>query len=141
MITIEQAIQIAVRAHSGQKDLDGRPVILHPLRVGLLGDSREEIITGFLHDVVEDSRLTIEDLRKEDVDEVILSALQLLTHDKQKKSYMGYVRAIADSGNQLAIRVKLRDLAHNLERGRANGHESLVERHERAYEIIRGAVE
>lgn len=140
MITIERAILIAVGAHSGQKDLEGRPEILHPLRVGLMGETREEVITGILHDVVEDSSLTIDDLRKEGVDEEILTALHLLTHDKKAQTYMDYVRAIAVSGNQLAIRVKLHDLTHNLERGRANGHESLVKKHERAYEIIRGAV-
>lgn len=131
---------IAVGAHSGQKDLEGVPEILHPLRVGVMGETRQEIVTGLLHDVVEDSSITIADLRKEGVDEEILTALHLLTHDKEKMSYMDYVKAIAASDNQLAIRVKLHDLTHNLERGRANGHESLVKKHEKAYKIIRGAV-
>lgn len=47
MITIEQALRIAIDAHKGQKDLDGKPVILHPLTVGLAGNNREEIIAGF----------------------------------------------------------------------------------------------
>lgn len=59
MITIEDALRIAIEAHEGQKDLDGNPVILHPLTVGLAGHNREEIVAGLLHDVVEDTDFTL----------------------------------------------------------------------------------
>ena len=80
MITIEDALRLAVEAHDGQKDLDGNPVILHPMTVGLAGHNREEIIAGLLHDVVEDAEYTFEDLLKKGVDETIVDALRLLTH-------------------------------------------------------------
>ena len=51
MITIEEALRIAIDVHEGQKDLDGKPVILHPLAVGMAGRNRQEIIAGFLHDI------------------------------------------------------------------------------------------
>lgn len=87
---------------------------------------RSATITGLLHDAVEDSSLTFDDLRKEGVDEEIITALQLLTHDKEKMSYEDYVQNIAESGNQLAIHVKLHDLEHNLARGRAGNHLQLL---------------
>ena len=140
MITISQALDIAVRAHEGQLDLDGLPVIWHPINVALNCNGTSATITGLLHDAVEDSSLTFDDLRKEGVDEEIITALQLLTHDKEKMSYEDYVKNIAESGNQLAIHVKLHDLEHNLARGRAGNHLRLVAKHEKAYEIIRKAV-
>lgn len=59
MNAIDIALRIATAAHAGQLDRDGHPVILHPLTVGLMGHTDEEKIAGFLHDVVEDSDLTL----------------------------------------------------------------------------------
>lgn len=115
-MTIEETLQIALDAHKGQKDLDGKAVILHPVAVGLMGSNDAEIKTGFLHDVVEDSDLTIDDLRQKGVDEEVLAALELLTHDKGT-DYFEYVRRIAGSGNLTAIHTKINDLKHNLSRG------------------------
>ena len=106
-MTIEETLQIALDAHKGQKDLDGKPAILHPVAVGLMGSN----------DVVEDSDLTIDDLRSKDVDEEVLAALELLTHDKET-DYFEYVYKIAHSGNYTAIHTKINDLKHNFDRGR-----------------------
>ena len=116
-MTIEETLQIALDAHKGQKDLDGKPAILHPVAVGLMGSNDAEIKAGFLHDVVEDSDLTIDDLRSKDVDEEVLAALELLTHDKET-DYFEYVYKIAHSGNYTAIHTKINDLKHNFDRGR-----------------------
>ena len=120
MITIEDALSLAVDAHDGQKDLDGNPVILHPITVGLAGRNREEIIAGLLHDVVEDTNYTFDDL---------------LTHTDDL-SYNEYVKRIAESGNSIAIHVKYNDLCHNLQRGRAGGHWRIVAKHDKALAII-----
>ena len=136
MITIEQAIEFAFNAHKGQKDLEGKPEIMHPMIVGMQGDNREEKIAGILHDVVEDTNYTIDDLMKIGVDENILTALSLLTHDKAKMTYDEYVKRIAASGNQIAIHVKLNDLRHNLSRGKAHGHVELVKKHTDAYNYL-----
>lgn len=135
MITIEGALRIAVEAHDGQKDLDGKPVILHPMAVGLAGNNREEIITGLLHDVVEDTDVTFEDLLQRKVDKPIVDALRLLTHTNDI-TYEEYVERIASSGNSLAIHVKYNDLQHNLKRGRAGGYGKIVAKHEKALAII-----
>ena len=115
-MAIEETLQIALDAHKGQKDLDGNPAILHPIAVGIMGSNDAEIKAGFLHDVVEDSDLTIDDLRSKGVDEEVLTALDLLTHDKET-DYFEYVYKIANSGNSTAIHTKINDLKHNLDRG------------------------
>ena len=135
MITIEDALRLAVDAHDGQKDLDGNPVILHPMTVGLAGRNREEIIAGLLHDVVEDTNYTFDDLLRKGVDEKIVDALRLLTHTDDL-SYNEYVKRIAESGNSIAIHVKYNDLCHNLQRGRAGGHWKIVAKHDKALAII-----
>lgn len=134
--TIEDALRIAVDAHEGQKDLDGNPVILHPLAVGLKGCNREEIIVGLLHDVVEDTDETFEGLLEKGVDRAIVDALRLLTHE-EGTDYYEYVQRVIDSGNPIAIHVKKSDLQHNLERGRANGHLKQVAKHKKAWEMIK----
>lgn len=135
MITIEDALRLAVDAHDGQKDLDGNPVILHPMTVGLAGRNREEIIAGLLHDVVEDTNYTFDDLLRKGVDEKIVDALRLLTHTDDL-SYGEYVKRIAESGNSIAIHVKYNDLCHNLQRGRVGGHWRIVAKHDKALAII-----
>ena len=138
MITIEEALRIAIDVHEGQKDLDGKPVILHPLAVGMAGRNRQEIIAGFLHDVVEDSELTFNDLLKKGVDEDIVEALRLLTH-KKGTDYFEYVQRIIDSGNSLAQTVKFNDLNHNLYRGHIGGHIKQVTKHEKALAMFQKA--
>lgn len=136
MMTIEDALRIALDAHEGQKDLDGQPEILHPLAVALAGTTREQRIAGLLHDVVEDSDITFDDLLQRGVDEEIVDALRLLTHDKTSMTYNEYVDRIVKSGNDIAIHVKYNDLRHNLSRGLAGGHTRLVEKHAMALAMI-----
>jgi hypothetical protein len=66
--TIEKCIKIAMEAHEGQRDRDGNAVILHPLLVGSMGVTDAEKCVGFLHDVVEDTDWTFDDLRNEKVE-------------------------------------------------------------------------
>ncbi len=113
MTSIEDVIRIAVSAHEGQKDMVGNPAILHVLAVGLMGKTDLEKKAGVLHDVVEDSDVTLADLRARGVEEGVLEAVDLLTH-RSGMSYEDYVKNIVNSGNETAIRVKLNDLHHNL---------------------------
>lgn len=140
MITIEDALRIALKAHEGQKDLDGNPVILHPMAVAVAGRNREEQIAGLLHDVVEDTDFTFDDLLQLGVDETIVNALRLLTHTKDM-TYEEYLHRIATSGNDIALHVKYNDLCHNLKRGRAGGHLKQVAKHEKALEVIAGVID
>lgn len=138
MVNIDDAILIAAKAHAGQLDRDGNPVILHPLTVGLMGHTDEERVAGFLHDVVEDTDMTFEDLEEQGIPEGIISALKLLTHDKTL-SYDEYLQRIIDSHNPIALQVKFNDLQHNFERGK--DHPDLQAKHGPALEKIKAAVE
>lgn len=102
MITVEDALRIALEAHDGQKDLDGNPAIWHPIAVALRGRNREEQVAGLLHDVVEDSDITFDDLLQRGVDEKIVDVLRLLTHVKDT-AYEDYVKRIANSGNDVVL--------------------------------------
>lgn len=112
---LEKAIDIAVEAHKGQIDKAGNPYILHPIRVMLAGATEEEMICGILHDVIEDTPVSLEMLREEGFSETVLSALALLTHDRSVP-YMDYIHQLTKS--PLAIQVKLHDLHDNLNRDR-----------------------
>jgi (p)ppGpp synthase/HD superfamily hydrolase len=132
---IDKAIEFASKAHAADYDLDGNPTILHPLAVGMMGKNDTERIVGFLHDVVEDTKYTFEDLEEEGFSEEVISTLRLLTHDKQTP-YMEYIECICKSGNKAAINVKLNDLKHNLARGKEGGHTRCVEKHTAALAFI-----
>ena len=114
-MTIEETLRFALNAHEGQKDLVGNPAVLHLLAVCVAGKNELEQKTGLLHDIVEDTDVTLEDLRSEGVEEEVVEAVDLLTH-REEDSYEEYVRKIAFSRNETAIRVKLHDLHHNLQR-------------------------
>ena len=132
---VEKCFDIACKAHKGQRDKDGNAVILHPLMVGSMGKTDAEKCVGFLHDVVEDTNWTFEDMEREGVPSDIIDTLKLLTHDKTT-DYYDYVQRIIDSGNITAINVKRNDLTHNLARGRAFGYEKLIKKHSKALEMI-----
>ncbi len=112
MNLLEKAISVALEAHKDIKTRSGRPYILHPLHLMLQMDSEEEMITAVLHDVVEDSAVTLDDLCAMGFPPPILDALALLTHE-ENVSYEDYVLAM--KGNPLAVRVKLADLTHNMD--------------------------
>ncbi len=125
---IDKAIELASKAHAADYDLDGNPTILHPLAVGMMGRNDLERVVGFLHDVVEDTRYDFSDLEELGFSELVIDTLRLLTHDKQTP-YMEYIKRICESGNEVAVNVKINDLKHNMARGRAGGHMRCVERH------------
>ncbi len=105
------AIELATEAHKGAFDKGGNPYILHPLHVmnGLMFDKGLAVI-GVLHDVVEDTNITLEDLTEMGFSTRTVGALALLTH-LPEDSYDDYIFKIAK--NYDAIRVKRKDLEHN----------------------------
>ncbi len=90
MASIEKALQIAAQAHEGQKDKDGQPYILHPLRVMNAVEGESAKVVAVLHDVIEDTSVTAEELRREGFDEAVLAAVECLTHRKGEP-YADYV--------------------------------------------------
>ena len=110
MATIERALQIAAQAHEGQKDKEGQPYILHPLRVMSRVEGEAAQIVAVLHDVIEDTQVTLSDLRNAGFSEEVLAALLCVTHRKEDP-YADYV--IGCKNNPIARQVKLADLADN----------------------------
>ncbi|HWG46913.1 MAG TPA: hypothetical protein VN688_29390 [Gemmataceae bacterium] len=110
MATIETALQIAAKAHEGQKDKEGLPDILHPLRVMHRVEGMDAQIVAILHDVIEDTSVTLDDLRKAGFSETILTAVGCVTHGKGE-SYAEYV--IRCKPDPIGRQVKLADLEDN----------------------------
>lgn len=110
MATLDRALQIAAKAHEGQTDKEGLPYILHPLRVMAACEGLDAQIVAVLHDVVEDTSVTLEDLRDGGFSAAILKAVQCVTHHKEEP-YADYV--IRCKHNPLAREAKLADLQDN----------------------------
>lgn len=104
-----RAMNLAYNAHHGQFDKGGVPYIFHPIHLAESMDDEISTCVALLHDTVEDTAVTLDDLSREFPAEVV-SAVRLLTH-REGVDYFDYVRAIKQ--NPIAVRVKLADLAHN----------------------------
>ncbi len=112
---LERAIQIAAKAHEGQRDKAGQPYILHPLRVMFRTDTEIERICAVLHDVVEDTPITMEILKDEGFSPDVIAVLDALTK-RQGESYDDFISRVLM--NETACRVKLADLADNMDLSR-----------------------
>lgn len=109
---LETAIRLAAKVHKGQLDRFDKPYILHVMRVMMRGHDFEEQVLGALHDVLERSDLTVEDLAKKGFSPRVLKALDHITR-RVEETYEEYIdRVMEDS---LAIRVKLHDLADKMD--------------------------
>lgn len=109
------AIAIATKAHEGQVDKAGKPYIAHPLKLMAQMDSLESKIVAVLHDAIEDSELTIQDLVKEGFPSSITEAIAAITK-LDGESYADYILRV--KANPIAIKVKIADLKHNLDLSR-----------------------
>lgn len=112
-----KAMKIAYAAHHGQVDYNGIPYIFHPIHLAEAMEDEISCCAALLHDVVEDTEVTMEELAKEFPPEVI-EVLKLLTHE-EGTDYFDYVRSI--KGNPVAVKIKLADLAHNSDQSRCVG--------------------
>ncbi|MBI1338337.1 MAG: HD domain-containing protein [Phycisphaera sp.] len=112
MSDLATAIELAVKAHSGQRDKAGQPYILHPLRVMFRCDGEVQKIVAVLHDVIEDTDVTADDLRKLGFSEEVLAGLDAVTARKDE-SYDEFVERAAR--NPIGRVVKLADLEDNLD--------------------------
>lgn len=137
MSTLERAIAIAVEAHAGQHDKAGAPYILHPLRVMFAVKTEPERIAAVLHDVVEDTNWTLEELRAEGFADAVIDAIDALTR-RSGEDYFDFVARAKT--NAIATQVKIADLRDNLNVDRLpklsdSGQERLA-RYKRALEML-----
>ncbi|MDP9244819.1 MAG: GTP pyrophosphokinase [Chloroflexota bacterium] len=137
--TLDDALNLAIEAHRGQvyPSPDPEPFILHPLRVMLGVTSRVAQIAAVLHDVVEDTGMTLSALEERGFGRPILDAVDCLSH-RPGEAYEDYIHRLA--ANPIAREVKLSDLRDNLANNRAlpPTHDSLarIARYERAQRTL-----
>lgn len=106
----KKSLKLCFAAHKDQTDKSGMPYVFHPFHLAEQMPDEETTIVALLHDVVEDTPYTLDDLREMGFSEKVLAALTLMTHDK-RIPYMDYVAKIKE--NKIAMTVKLADLKHN----------------------------
>lgn len=106
----EKAYEIAKRAYLGQVDKAGEDYIKHPEKVASFVETDEEKAVAYLHDVIEDTELTLEDLHEYEFSKEVIEAVDIITKKKGEdcRNYLNSVKK-----NKLARAVKLADLRHN----------------------------
>ena len=136
---LEQAIQLAVQVHHGQRDKAGEPYILHPLRVMQRMETDWERIVAILHDVVEDTPITLADLRRAGFSHGVLVAVDCLTK-REGESYAQFIQRA--KANPIARRVKIADLEDNMDLRRlphvSSRDRKRLEKYRRAQEKLSG---
>jgi (p)ppGpp synthase/HD superfamily hydrolase len=113
MSSLNRAIEIATKAHEGSTDKYGAPYINHVTRVMDLGQNDNEKIVGVLHDVIEDTQWTFEDLEKEGFSIEVIEALKCVTKTSEDEDYAEFITRVKI--NPLAVKVKLNDLTDNMD--------------------------
>ena len=106
----KKALKISFDAHKNQVDKSGMPYVYHPFHLAEQMNDELSTCVALLHDVAEDTDITLDDLKSKGFPDEVIEALVLMTH-KDGVPYLDYVRAMKD--NPIARKVKLADLAHN----------------------------
>lgn len=109
---LSKALKVAVKAHSNQVDKGGNPYIYHPAAVANMVESEEEKIVALLHDVVEDSSITLEVIESYGFSDRVLKALKVITKCKGE-DYEDYINRVKQ--DPIACKVKIADLKHNMD--------------------------
>lgn len=137
---IYKSLEIVTRLFNEKTDKGGLPYVIHLLKVYSSVNDYIEKVCALLHDVVEDTDVTYDDLRKVGYNDEIIDILTILTKLKGE-DYRKYIDRIIDSKNYHAMNIKLADLRHNMDLSRiknptANDYERISKRYEPAYERI-----
>ena len=130
----KKAMKICFEAHKEQTDKAGLPYVFHPFHLAEQMDDEYCTVVALLHDVVEDSEMTLEELAKEFPKEVI-EAIAMMTHDSSV-DYFDYVKEIKK--NNIARKVQLADLQHNSDKTRLD---VVTEKDEARYQKYIKAIE
>ena len=133
----KKALKLSFAAHKDQMDKSGMPYVYHPFHVAEQMETEETVAVALLHDVVEDTDYTLEDLKAMGFPDSVTEALALMTHD-DSVPYLDYVAKLKD--NPIARAVKLADLRHNSDLSRLDvvDEKALerVEKYRKAIELL-----
>ena len=110
-----KAIKLMYEAHKNQVDKSGIPYVFHPWHVAESMDNEKSCTVALLHDIVEDTNTTLDDLKNMGFPDDVIDAINILTH-RDDVDYASYIRNIAE--NEIAIDVKIADLIHNMDKTR-----------------------
>ena len=136
----KMAMKLCFEAHNGQTDKNGIPYVFHPYHLAEQMTDEISTVCALLHDVVEDTDYTFEDMKEMGFPDEVIAVLKLLTHDGEVP-YMEYVRCLSD--DPVARRVKLADLAHNSDLTRLDKVDEKalqrVEKYKQATELLMAA--
>jgi (p)ppGpp synthase/HD superfamily hydrolase len=144
MPTLEDAIVLATNAHRGQKDRNDEPYVMHPLRVAAQLWGYDERMVAVLHDVIEDTDVTLDDLGKAGYPGHIVDAVDAISRRKgADEPYSRYILRV--KANPLATKVKIADLQDNANLGRLPKVEAYdlrrLDRYNRALQFLTGRYE
>ncbi len=135
----KRALKLCFEAHKEQVDKSGMPYVFHPFHLAEQMETEETVTAALLHDVMEDTEYTLDDLRQMGFSENVLEALTLLTHDDHVP-YLEYVSAL--KSNPIARAVKIADLRHNSDLTRLDYVDEKarerVQKYGKALEILNG---
>ena len=127
---LENAAKFCLFWHSGQEDKNGDPYFLHPFAVMNMCETYEQKMVALLHDILEDTECSIEDIANTFPESVYIAVMTITRGEGEK--YFSYIKRVAQ--NPLAKYVKIRDLQHNLSRGKIG--DSLRKRYETALKML-----
>ena len=137
MATLEQAIELAVKYHKGQVDKAGNPYILHPLRLMQKMEYESDQIVAVLHDIIEDTPVTLEMLKEMGFKSYVIEAIDCLTKQKDEE-YDRYIDRICE--DDTACKVKLADLEDNMDLSRLSEikeeDKSRLQKYQKAHDKI-----
>ena len=135
---VKKAALIAYNAHKDQLDKGGYPYIMHPIHIAEQMETEDETIAALLHDVIEDTDIGFDYLKKEGFSDTVINCLKILTKDPND-DYMDYIRKIKKTGG-IALKIKKADMAHNMIDERISkkiqSDESRMEKYRAAFDIL-----
>ena len=133
----KKALKLSIEAHKDQVDKSGMPYVYHPFHLAEQMKDENTTIVALLHDVAEDTDITVDDIRKMGFSNEVCEALKLMTHD-DNVPYIEYVKRL--KSNPIAKAVKIADLAHNSDLTRLDAVDEKalkrVEQYKRAMEEL-----
>lgn len=134
----KKALKLMFTAHKDQVDKSGLPYVFHPYHLAERMEEENAVVVALLHDLIEDTDYTLENLREMGFSEEVCEAIGVMTHQKGV-SYFDYIRKIKQ--NPLATKVKLADLKHNSDLSRLDGvtgkDRERIEKYKKAMEMLK----
>ena len=138
----KKALKLCFEAHKEQTDKTGMPYVFHPFHLAEQMSDEISVVCALLHDVVEDSEITLCDIADMGFPDEVVEVLSLLTHE-DSVPYMDYVRNI--SKNAVARNIKIADLTHNSDLTRLDTVDEYAilrnAKYKEALDLLKGAVE